>query len=81
VVSGVLVGTWGGQVLGRALLPLLEVAEHGTRVIPPMVLETNWTALGVAYGVLLAATLVTVAVLSWAISHLEIQRILRAGAG
>ena len=81
VVSGVVMGTWGGQLLGGALLPLLEIAEHGTRVVPPMVLETNWTALGVAYGVLLAATLVTVAVLAWAISHLEIQRLLRAGAG
>ena len=77
VVFGVLIGTWGGQLLGTALLPLLEVAEGGTRVTPPMVLETNWSALGLAYAFLGGATVATVVALAWAISHLEIQRLLR----
>ena len=81
VVLGVLAGTWGGQLLGGALLPLLEIAEQGTKVIPSMVLETNWIALGVAYGILVAAAIVTVVALAWAISRLDIQRLLRAGGG
>jgi len=79
VLSGIAVGTWGGQWLGGALLPLLEVAEEGRRVTPPMVLATNWLALGVAYTVLAAATAATVMALAWAISHLDVQRLLRAG--
>ena len=79
VLSGIAVGTWGGQWLGGALLPLLEVAEEGRRVTPPMVLATNWLALGVAYTVLAAATAATVVALAWAISHLDVQRLLRAG--
>ena len=78
---GILIGTWGGQLLGRTLLPLLEIAEQGTRVVPSMVLQTNWVALGAAYGVLGVATIITVVVLAWAISRLEIQRLLRSGAG
>jgi len=79
VVVGVAVGTWGGQGLGTALLPLLEVAEGGSQVVPPMVLVTNWYALGGAYLLLAVATFITVAALAWAISHLDVQRILRAG--
>ena len=79
VVIGTAVGTWGGQALGTALLPLLEVAEGGARVTPPMVLVTNWFALGGAYLVLAIAAFITVAALGWAIAHLDIQRILRAG--
>ena len=81
VVLGILIGTWGGQLLGRALLPLLEIAEQGTRVVPSMVLQTNWGALATAYGVLGAAAIVTLIVLAWAISRLEIQRLLRSGGG
>ena len=77
VAVGLGVGTLGGHWLGRAVLPLLEVAEGGTRVIPPMALETDWMAMGVAYMVLAAATAVTVAALAWSISRLDVQRLLR----
>ena len=79
VVAGVLIGTAGGQWLGQIMLPLLELAEEGKRVTPPMVLETNWLAVAGAYLVLGLAALVTVAALAWAIAHLEVQRLLRAG--
>ncbi|MEE8443051.1 MAG: FtsX-like permease family protein [Dehalococcoidia bacterium] len=77
VVVGLGLGTLGGHWLGRAILPLLEVAEGGARVTPPMVLETNWLAVGISYLVLAAATGVTVVALAWAISRLEVQRLLR----
>ncbi len=77
VVSGLAVGTWGGQWLGSAVLPLLEVAEGGSRVTPPMVLQNNWSALGLAYLSLAAATLVTVVALAWTFGRLEVQRFLR----
>jgi hypothetical protein len=81
VTLGLAVGTWGGQWLGATLLPLLEVAEGGTRVTPPMVLETNWSTLVLAYAILAAATAATVVALAWAISRLDIQRLLRVEGG
>ena len=77
VVCGLAVGTLGGQWLGSALLPLLEVAEEGTRITPPMVLQNNWSALGLTYLVLAVAALATVAALAWAVGRLEVQRLLR----
>ena len=81
VCLGLAIGTWGGQWLGVILLPLLEVAEGGKRVTPPMILETNWSALVVAYSVLGAATAVTVLALAWSISKMELQRVMRVQGG
>lgn len=76
---GIGLGSVLGFQLGRWLLPLLEVAEGGRRITPPMVLETNWAILGVTYAVLAVAAAVTVAVLTWLLGRLELQRVLRMG--
>ena len=49
MVCGVALGTWAGQQIGSAILPVLEVAEGGVRVTPPMALQTNWLTLLAAY--------------------------------
>ena len=77
VVLGMSVGALGGQWLGNAVLPLLEVGENSTRVTPPLVLQNNWLAVGLAYLVLATSALATVAALAWAIGRMDIQRILR----
>ena len=81
VVSGALLGTVGGRWLSSSLIPLLEMAEEGVRVTPPMVLETNWAVLGATYGMLAVAAVATVGALAWAVSHLDVQRVLRHGEG
>jgi putative ABC transport system permease protein len=78
---GIGLGSVLGFQLGRWLLPLLEVAEGGRRITPPMLLETNWAILGVTYAVLAVAAAVTVAVLTWLLGRLELQRVLRMGEG
>jgi ABC-type antimicrobial peptide transport system permease subunit len=79
VVCGVGLGTLAGVVIGNSLLPILEVAEEGVRVTPPMVLQTNWFALLISYLILAAVTVITVGWLAWIITKLEVQRVLRAG--
>ena len=79
VACGIGLGTWAGQQIGASLLPILEVAEGGTRVTPPMVFQTNWITLLVAYLVLAAVTAGTVAWLAWLTAKLEVQQVLRAG--
>lgn len=76
-IFGLAAGTLGGQLLGIAVLPLLEVAEDGSRITPPMLLQNNWPAVAFSYLVLGVATLITVAILAWAIGKLELQRLLR----
>jgi hypothetical protein len=79
VVCGIGLGTWAGQLIGASILPILEVGEGGSRVTPPMTLETNWVTLAGAYVVLAAVTAATVLWLAWLTSRMEVHQVLRAG--
>ena len=79
VICGVGLGTWVGQLIGSSLLPLMEVAEEGERVTPPMALTTDWTSLAVSYGVLAVVTVATVIWLAWLSSKIQVQQVLRMG--
>ena len=79
VVCGVVLGTWAGQEMGASILPVLEVGEGGSRVTPPMILQTNWMNLMIAYLVLAVVTVGTVLWLAWFTAGMEVQQVLRAG--
>jgi len=79
VVCGVVLGTWVGQMIGTSLLPLMEVAEEGERVTPPMAFTTNWLSLAVSYSVLAVVTLATVVWLAWLSSKIQVEQVLRMG--
>lgn len=79
VACGVALGTWAGQQIGATLLPVLEVSEGGVRVTPPMVLETNWVTLAVAYLALTAVAVGNIVWLAWFTARLNVQQVLRAG--
>ena len=79
VLFGVGLGTWAGYQIGATLLPLLEVAEGGVRVTPPMVLHTNWTSLLVSYSILAGVAVSTLVWLAWLATKLEVQKVLRIG--
>jgi hypothetical protein len=79
VVCGVAMGTWVGQLIATSLLPLMEVAEEGERVTPPMALTTNWLSLAASYAVLALVTVVTVVWLAWLSSKIQVQQVLRMG--
>ena len=76
---GVVLGSVAGQVIGTSLLPLMEVAEEGARVTPPMTLEIDWVTLGVSYAILGSVTIGTVLWLIWYTSKMEVQQVLRIG--
>ena len=79
VVCGVGLGTWAGQQIGATLLPVLEVAEGGMRVTPPMALQTNGLTLLTAYLALAAVAVGNGVWLAWFTARLEAQQVLRAG--
>ena len=79
VIVGVGLGSWAGQQIGASLLPLMEVAEEGVRVTPPMVLQTNGITLLVSYLVIAAVTVGTAAWLAWFTAKMEVQQVLRIG--
>lgn len=79
VVCGIGLGTVAGFLFAAGLLPALGHAEEGARVVPPMVLKIDWTALLVSYLVLALVTAGTVAWLAWFSAKIEVQRALRIG--
>ena len=74
-------GTVAGLVIGTSLLPLMEVAEAGVRVTPGMILQTNWSTLGLSYLVLAVFTVVALLWLVWFTTRMEIHQVLRIGEG
>jgi hypothetical protein len=80
-VCGVALGTLAGQLIGASLLPLMEWAEEGARVTPRMVLQTDWTTLGVSYLIQGTVTVGTVLWLIWFTAKMEVQQVLRIGEG
>ena len=94
VLFGVVLGSWAGWELvggwvGRLtcpnlqvcpnLLPLMEVAEEGIPIIPPMASSFNWTTLLISYLVIAGVTAGTVAWLAWFTAKMEVQQVLRIG--
>ncbi len=77
VLAGTALGLWGGRLLAQAILPLMAIAEGGAKVVPPMVVESNWNALVFAYLVLTVVMALTIVLLARAIARLEVQRLLR----
>lgn len=76
---GVGLGSWAGRQIGVSLLPLMEVAEEGVRVTPPMALQSDWVTLLVSYLVIAAVALGTAAWLAWFTARMEVQQVLRIG--
>ena len=81
VLCGIGLGTWVGFQTGADVLPLMDTAEDGTRVAPPLVLQANWTTLLVSYLVLAGVTVFTVLWLAWISARTEILRALRIRDG
>ena len=79
VICGVAMGTWVGQLLGVSILPLMEVAEEGERVTPPMAFTLDWSTLIISYLVLTVVTAVTVVWLAWLSAKIQLQQVLRMG--
>jgi predicted lysophospholipase L1 biosynthesis ABC-type transport system permease subunit len=79
VVIGIVSGSLIGSRLGVLLLASLELTESGERVTPPYVMEINWFAAGVAYGVMALAFVLSVVFLVVFFSRLSLHRMLRIG--
>lgn len=79
VICGVGLGTFLGWLLGASLLPLMEVAEKGTRVTPSLVFTTDWLRLLVSYIILAGVTGLCGLWLSWLTSKLRLHQVLRMG--
>ncbi|MDA1148193.1 MAG: FtsX-like permease family protein [Chloroflexi bacterium] len=64
LVIGATIGVILGRQVAAIMLSFLEVTEEGVRVLPPFILETDWTALGIGIGALVTLVAITLT-LAW----------------
>ncbi|MQF70147.1 FtsX-like permease family protein [SAR202 cluster bacterium AD-804-J14_MRT_500m] len=81
MLVGAGLGTGLGIGLTQALLPLLEVAEEGVKVTPPMAVNLNWMAIAAPYLTISVVALIVAPWLSWLAHKLDVQGVLRMGSG
>jgi len=79
VVLGVTAGSLIGGVLGRVMLPFMQLTELGEQVLPPFVLAVGWGEVLRIYGILVLAFLVASGATTRFFSRLAITRVIRIG--
>ncbi len=76
---GMGIGTLLGNRLSRIMMPFLQVTEKGETVVPPFVLVTDWSTIGIAYAILTIAFVVTISLVVLFFSRVALHRALRMG--
>ncbi|MEX1022943.1 MAG: FtsX-like permease family protein, partial [Dehalococcoidia bacterium] len=67
LVAGAVIGGLVGRRVATVMLDFLNVTETGSPVLPPFVLQTDWTMLGLGLGVLAGVVLASL-IAAWAVS-------------
>lgn len=79
VAVAMAIGTLVGIRLGVLMIEFLGITERGEDVIPPLVLATDWATVGVAYAILTAVFVTTIAVVVLLYRRLAVHQVLRLG--
>ena len=79
IVAGMALGTWMGGRLGAIVMPYLGHDDQGSQVLPPFVMEINWSALLTTYAAMAFIFALITWGLVWFIQRISLQRILRLG--
>ena len=79
ILVGLALGTWMGGRLGAVIMPFLGHDDFGSQVMPPFVMQTNWSVLLVTYGIMFIVFAVIILGLIWLVNRISLQRVLRLG--
>ena len=61
------------------MMPFLQLTEQGSKVLPPFVLSIDWWTIGITYGILFLAFVITSFLLILSFSRNKIHETLRMG--
>ncbi len=79
VAVGMALGMWMGGRLGAMIMPFLGHDDWGSRVVPPFVMQVDWSILAVTYGVMLLVFAAITLTLVWLVHRISVHRVLRLG--
>ena len=77
VVVGLGLGSWAGFQMSRIMISSLAVTETGDPVIPPFVLNTQWSLMAPAYVALGALILLALYIVHRAVSSVRLNEVSR----
>ena len=77
--AGMALGAEMGRRLGATIMPFLSHNDRGTHVLPPFVLEIDWSTLAITYGFMILVFTAIILGMIWFIRRISLQRILRLG--
>ncbi len=76
---GMGIGTLLGSQLSRIMMPFLQLTEKGEIVVPPFIIVTDWSTIGIAYIILTISFIVTMSLVVLFFSRVALHRALRMG--
>ena len=79
IIAGLALGTWMGGRIGAIIMPFLGNDDQGSQVLPPFILEVNWTTLFITYAIMAVAFTLIITGMIWFVRRISLQRILRLG--
>ncbi len=79
ILAGLALGTWMGGRIGAIIMPFLSNDDQGSQVLPPFILEVNWTTLAITYAIMAVAFTLIITGMIWFVRRISLQRILRLG--
>ena len=77
--AGMALGAWMGGRLGAIIMPFLATDDRGSQVLPPFVVEVNWSVLLITYGVMVLIFAVITAAVILFVRRASVTRTLRIG--
>ncbi|MDA1278862.1 MAG: FtsX-like permease family protein [Chloroflexi bacterium] len=83
LVIGVAValGIFMGSRMGTTIMPYLANSGENAVVVPPMVVQIDWTGFGITFGLLGVVFLVVISLILASVYRMSIHRIMRMGEG
>lgn len=79
IIAGIGIGTYVGMLLSGVMMPFLQLTERGQQVLPPFKMVTDWATIGLTYGILAIAFIITISLVIFFFNRITISRTLRMG--
>lgn len=74
-------GIFMGTQMGTTIMPYLASSGENVAVVPPMIVQIDWTGFGITFGLLGLVFLVVIGVILFSVYRMSIHRVMRMGEG
>lgn len=77
--AGIAIGAFMGARLGATIMPYLGTSGAGIQIAPPMILEIDWGAVAITFGLVGVVFAAVIGVILFSVYRMSVHRVLRLG--